>query len=60
MTSPTDRILLAMRIKQHDPVCGMNIRPAQAAGTSEYRGRTIYFCADACKQEFDANPERYG
>ena len=42
-----------------DPVCGMTVDPAHAAGTSEYHGRTIYFCNPHCKAKFDANPEEY-
>ena len=42
-----------------DVVCGMEIDPDTAAGKSEYRGTTYYFCAEGCKQEFDANPGKY-
>jgi Cu+-exporting ATPase len=42
-----------------DPVCGMLIDPATAAGHSEYNGQTIYFCNPGCKKKFDADPERY-
>jgi Cu+-exporting ATPase len=42
-----------------DPVCGMDVNPEQAAGTSEYQGQTYYFCSPSCKQQFDQNPERY-
>lgn len=42
-----------------DPVCGMDIAPAQAAATSLYEGQTYYFCARACKEQFDKEPERY-
>jgi len=42
-----------------DPVCGMEIDPATAAGTSEYKGQTYYFCAPGCKASFDKNPEKY-
>ena len=42
-----------------DPVCGMQIEAANAAGQSEYDGQTIYFCSLACKQKFDANPTQY-
>jgi YHS domain-containing protein len=42
-----------------DPVCGMTIDPQTAAGKSEYKGQTYYFCAPGCKQTFDANPEKY-
>ena len=42
-----------------DPVCGMDIEPATAAGKSEYNGQTYYFCSSGCKQSFDADPARY-
>jgi P-type Cu+ transporter len=42
-----------------DPVCGMDVNPATAAGKSEYQGRTYYFCATSCKTQFDANPAKY-
>ena len=43
----------------YDPVCGMTIDPADAAGTSEHAGKTIYFCAAGCKRKFDAEPAKY-
>jgi YHS domain-containing protein len=42
-----------------DPVCGMTIDEKTAAGKSEYKGTTYYFCAPACKTKFDQNPEQY-
>jgi Cu+-exporting ATPase len=42
-----------------DPVCGMDVDPSQAAGQSEYKGQTYYFCAPGCKKQFDKDPERY-
>jgi P-type Cu+ transporter len=42
-----------------DPVCHMEVEPATAAGRSEYKGKTIYFCALMCKKKFDENPEKY-
>lgn len=42
-----------------DPVCGMQVDEAQAAGRSEYQGQTYYFCSASCKQQFDQNPQRY-
>jgi P-type Cu+ transporter len=42
-----------------DPVCGMTVDPARAAGTSTYGGRTIYFCSEHCKSKFDADPAAY-
>ena len=43
----------------HDPVCGMDILPNEAAGTSEYKGQTYYFCSMGCKRDFDQDPEKY-
>ena len=45
--------------KVTDPVCGMEIDPAAAAGTSEYGGSTYHFCSTACKTRFDAEPAKY-
>ena len=42
-----------------DPVCGMKVDPATAAGHSEYSGTTYFFCSDSCKAKFDADPSRY-
>jgi YHS domain-containing protein len=38
---------------------GMQVDPAQAAGTSEYQGQTYYFCSKGCKTKFDASPGQY-
>ena len=42
-----------------DPVCGMAVDEKQAAATSEYKGKTHYFCAESCKQRFDQSPEKF-
>ena len=42
-----------------DPVCGMDIDPATAAGKSDYKGQTYYFCSLGCKKSFDKEPEKY-
>ena len=44
---------------ERDVVCGMQVDPAKAAGTSEVNGKTYYFCSKACKAKFDANPSHY-
>jgi Cu+-exporting ATPase len=46
-------------VKEHDPVCGMTVDPARAAGSSSHCGRTIYFCSTHCKTKFDSNPAAY-
>ncbi len=48
-----------MENKVHDVVCGMDIDPATAAGKSEYKGQTYYFCSAGCKRAFDKDPEKY-
>jgi len=44
---------------ERDPVCNMMIDPETAAGTSEYKGKTYYFCSPGCKRSFDKDPEKY-
>jgi Cu+-exporting ATPase len=45
--------------KVKDLVCGMMIDPKTAAATSEYEGKTYYFCARGCKIAFDKDPQKY-
>ncbi len=42
-----------------DPVCGMDVNPATAAGNSEHRNQIYYFCSTTCKQKFDSDPARF-
>lgn len=42
-----------------DPVCGMKVDSEKAPTKTEYEGKTIYFCASACKEKFEENPEEY-
>src|SRR5262245_23502769 len=42
-----------------DPVCGMDVDPATAAGHSEHAGHHYSFCSASCKGRFDADPERF-
>jgi YHS domain-containing protein len=44
---------------EKDPVCGMTVDPKKAAGKSEYKGKTYYFCGASCKATFDKDPEKY-
>jgi Cu+-exporting ATPase len=37
----------------------MEVTPARAAGSFEYRGQTYYFCAKSCLAKFQADPEKY-
>jgi len=42
-----------------DPVCGMTIDPAEAAGSWEYKGETYYFCHPSCLTRFKEAPESF-
>jgi P-type Cu+ transporter len=42
-----------------DPICGMQVDPAKAAGQSQYQGLTFSFCSLGCKKKFDLNPAQY-
>ncbi len=39
-----------------DPVCGMTV-PVAGSPSSQFRGRTAYFCCEGCRGLFDATPE---
>jgi len=43
-----------------DPVCGMQVRTADAPATAHHDGRRYWFCADRCRERFEAAPDRYG
>ena len=45
--------------KERDVVCGMQVDPAKAAGTSQSNGKTYYFCSNGCKAKFDTNPDMF-
>ena len=50
----------AMHPTEHiDPVCGMTVDPAEAAGSSAYRGQTYYFCHPSCLERFEAAPAAF-
>ncbi len=42
-----------------DPVCGMTVDPATAAGSTTYNGVTYYFCSKGCLNSFEADPAKY-
>jgi P-type Cu+ transporter len=43
-----------------DPVCGMDVVPAEAGGGSaEHAGQTYWFCDRRCREKFTAEPSRY-
>ncbi len=54
---PSQLAELGQRVK--DPVCGMQVDPAKAAGQHEHAGETYFFCSKGCLEKFRAQPERY-
>ncbi len=47
-------------MKTHiDPICGMTVDPATAAGKFDFEGREYYFCCTNCLRKFSADPRSY-
>lgn len=42
-----------------DPVCGMTVDLATAAGSFAYEGTTYHFCSRHCVAKFQTDPERF-
>jgi Cu+-exporting ATPase len=42
-----------------DPVCGMHVTKESAACSYQFNGKTFYFCAQSCREQFTADPDRY-
>jgi YHS domain-containing protein len=42
-----------------DPICGMEVDAAQAAGKCEYQGNVYYFCSEHCVAKFKESPEQF-
>jgi YHS domain-containing protein len=42
-----------------DPVCLMKVISGRKLITSIHNNKNYYFCADACREVFDENPEKY-
>ena len=42
-----------------DPVCGLELRRADAAGAIDRHGTVFFFHSTACRDAFVADPERY-
>ncbi|MEO8986385.1 MAG: heavy metal translocating P-type ATPase, partial [Rhodanobacter sp.] len=42
-----------------DPVCGMDVDPANSKHQSTYEGQVFHFCSGGCKVKFEAEPARY-
>lgn len=42
-----------------DPVCQMEIDPADAVAAATFEGETIFFCSRGCEAKFHASPDTY-
>ncbi len=42
-----------------DPVCGMKVNINKTNLSITYHESRYYFCADACREAFEKNPENY-
>jgi Cu+-exporting ATPase len=42
-----------------DPVCGMQVDPAESAGSFEYKGATYHFCGLRCLDKFKNDPDSF-
>ena len=45
--------------EQMDPVCGMTVDPASAAGSHQHGGKTYFFCNPSCLEKFKAKPDKF-
>jgi P-type Cu+ transporter len=46
-------------VEAADPVCGMKVKPDQAAGSTNHGGKTYYFCSPGCLEKFRNKPGQY-
>jgi len=42
-----------------DPVCGMAVERKTASYEADFRGKTYFFCSQACMSTFKGDPGRY-
>ncbi|MHB1893819.1 MAG: YHS domain-containing protein, partial [Candidatus Dormibacteria bacterium] len=42
-----------------DPVCGMTVKPENAAASMATDGKTYYFCSLGCRDRFAADPHPF-
>ncbi len=42
-----------------DVVCGMKVDRENPVARTEYQGKEYVFCSEACKRQFEEDPERY-
>ena len=40
-----------------DPICKMKVEEKGARFTSNFNGKSYYFCSSGCKKTFDSDPK---
>jgi Cu+-exporting ATPase len=53
------KVELLMSGKVVDPVCGMQVDPANSAGSFQYKGATYHFCGLRCLERFKNDPDSF-
>ena len=62
LTIVMSAVLIALAISDEvvkDPVCGMEVNPADTQWKVEGKGGTVYFCAEPCLLKFCEEPTAY-
>src|SRR5215471_3715464 len=47
------------KLMERDPVCGMQVDPANARAKVGHGGRNYFFCCPGCAAKFEASPDQY-
>ncbi len=55
----TDSPVVDSSSRAKDPVCGMTVDKSKARHHAKRGDQTYYFCCEACKTKFNADPESY-
>ena len=58
-SSPSNPFQIVQPQTVKDPVCGMDVDPARAAGSHTHEGKRYHFCSIHCWGRFRANADRY-
>jgi len=48
-----------LQAKTIDPVCGMEVEPGRTKLVSVHEGHSYWFCAEGCREAFEAHPDQY-
>jgi YHS domain-containing protein len=54
-----DTTITAVKSTVIDPVCGMSVVHGEKNLVTVYNGKSYWFCAMACRETFEENPQKY-